>query len=153
MKKYELTGGFKLHFGIKLWRIKALVDIEGVCKIGDLGGYVQSENNLDQSGNAWVSGEAQVYGNAWETSPLYIQGTKCAAYMCDSRRFAVGCQKYTFAGWHKFWRKIAANNGFTEAEQKEYIMYFNLACERYGKTEYKVSFEDESGNEDIDEDV
>ena len=120
-------------------------------------GNAQVYGNAWVYGDAWVYGNAQVYGNArvygdaWKTSPLYIQGTKYAAYMCDSRRFAVGCQRYTFAGWHKFWREIAKRNGFTKEEQKEYIMYFNLACERYGKVEYKVSFEDESGKGEVDE--
>lgn len=92
-----------------------------------------------------------MYGDAWVKSPLYIQGTSYAAYMYDSRRFAVGCQRYTFEGWHKFWRRIAAKNGLTAEEQREYIMYFNLACDRYGKPECKVSFDDDSGNGEVDE--
>lgn len=31
---------------------------------GEKGGFVESENNLSQSGNAWVSGDAWVSGNA-----------------------------------------------------------------------------------------
>lgn len=51
--------------GKKLFRIKALVDIEeyGVKK-GDLGGWIEKEDNLSQSGNAWIFGEARVYGDA-----------------------------------------------------------------------------------------
>lgn len=64
MKKYELTNEIKnLPGGVVLYRIRALKDFADV-KAGDLGGFVQSESNLDQDGNAWVYRDAQVYGNA-----------------------------------------------------------------------------------------
>ena len=67
--KYELTDETIKFSGKTLYRIKALKSF-GKVKAGDLGGYIQSENNLSQDGNAWVSvnakvfGEAMVYGNA-----------------------------------------------------------------------------------------
>lgn len=51
MKKYELTTDTKLKFGRKLFRIKALMSF-GEIKEGELGGYVECENNLSQDGNA-----------------------------------------------------------------------------------------------------
>ena len=44
--------------------------------VGQLGGFVESEKNLDQSlsGNAWVSGDAQVYGNAWVYGDAEVYG-------------------------------------------------------------------------------
>ena len=57
MKKYELTTDTKMVLGRKLFRIKALVSF-GNVKIGDLGGYIEKEENLSQEGNAWVSGNA-----------------------------------------------------------------------------------------------
>ena len=63
MKKFELTSEFVTFLGKKLFRIKALVSF-GDVKEGELGGLVEKEENLDQSGNAWVSGDARVYGNA-----------------------------------------------------------------------------------------
>ena len=65
-KKYELTDEFiEIFGGKKLYRIKALVSF-GVVVAGQLGGFIESEKNLDQSlsGNAWVSGNARVYGSA-----------------------------------------------------------------------------------------
>ena len=65
-KKYELTGEFIEHWsGKKLYRIRALVSF-GVVVAGQLGGFVESEKNLDQSlsGNAWVSGDARVRSHA-----------------------------------------------------------------------------------------
>ena len=63
MKKYELTKETLTYFGKTLYRIKALKDFSNVKK-GDLGGFVESEDNLSQTGNAWVFGDAKVYGDA-----------------------------------------------------------------------------------------
>lgn len=48
-----------------LRRIRALRDIpcHGV-KAGDLGGYIKDEKNLSHEGDAWIGGEAYVYGDA-----------------------------------------------------------------------------------------
>ena len=66
MKKYELTNETKtLADGTVLHRIRALRDIprHGV-KAGELGGFVEKENNLSQDGDAWISDDARVSGNA-----------------------------------------------------------------------------------------
>ena len=64
MKKFELTSEFITNIsGTKLFRIKALVEF-GNIKAGELGGYIEKEENLDQDGNAWVFGNARVCGNA-----------------------------------------------------------------------------------------
>lgn len=61
MKKYKLTGETKLWFDKTLYRIRALIDIkeQGVKK-GDLGGWVETEENLSHDGAAWVGGLAVV---------------------------------------------------------------------------------------------
>lgn len=64
MKKFELTSEFITNvFGVKLFRIRALIEF-GDVKAGDLGGYIEKEENLDHDGNAWVTGNARVYGDA-----------------------------------------------------------------------------------------
>lgn len=64
MKKFELTTEFVTSiFGKKLFRIKALVAFGNVEK-GELGGFVEKEENLSQKGNAKVSGNAVVSGDA-----------------------------------------------------------------------------------------
>ncbi len=60
MNKYELTKETKEHYGTKVFRIKALRDFSDVKK-GDLGGWIQSEANLSQTGDCWVYGEFIVY--------------------------------------------------------------------------------------------
>lgn len=70
-KKYELTEEFKeietLREGwlqkIKVYRIRALRAFADV-KIGDLGGFVETKQNLSNMGNAWVCGDAKVCDNA-----------------------------------------------------------------------------------------
>lgn len=64
MKKYELTTNVKTGFGRKLFQIKALVSF-GDVTAGDLGGYIEKEENLSHDGNAWVYDDAWVFGNAW----------------------------------------------------------------------------------------
>ncbi|MBS9022837.1 hypothetical protein KEQ40_19390 [Escherichia coli] len=65
-KKYELLKDQAVVVdGVTLYRIRALRDISwrGV-KAGDLGGWVASERNLSQRGDAWVYGDAKVSGDA-----------------------------------------------------------------------------------------
>ena len=63
MKKYELTDETKVFKGVELHRIKALESFGNVKK-GELGGWIESEKNLSQCGDAWVGGHATVYDNA-----------------------------------------------------------------------------------------
>ena len=69
MKKFELTTESIDVNGVKLYRIKSLINF-GAVKAGKLGGYVEKEENLSQVdtawvfGNAWVSGNARVYDDA-----------------------------------------------------------------------------------------
>jgi len=62
MKKYKLTSIKKEVYGITLFQIQALKDFGNVKK-GELGGWIEKEDNLSQNGNAWVSGNARVYGD------------------------------------------------------------------------------------------
>ena len=73
MKKYELTSEYIEVFGRKLFRIKALIAF-GSIEVGELGGYVETENNLSQSGNAWVYGDARVSGNARVSDNARVYG-------------------------------------------------------------------------------
>ena len=67
MKKYEFTGETKeiklLFRTAVLHRIRATVSF-GFVKIGDLGGWIEKEENLSHEGKAWVCGDAEVCGDA-----------------------------------------------------------------------------------------
>jgi hypothetical protein len=73
VKKYELTSETKVFLGKTLYRIKALVQF-GNVNAGDLGGWIEKEENLSQSGNAWVYGDARVSGNAWVYGNAEVSG-------------------------------------------------------------------------------
>ena len=106
MKKYELTNETKtLAGGTVLHRIRALRDIPrfGV-KAGELGGFVEEENNLSQDGKAWVfdnaevSGNAKVYGNAevYGNSDYMVikniwSSGRWFTYTRSNKKWAVGC--------------------------------------------------------------
>ena len=64
MKKFELTTNTKMFLGKKLFQIKALISF-GNVEAGELGGYIEKEENLSQAGDAWVAGNARVTGDAW----------------------------------------------------------------------------------------
>ena len=58
--KYEFTGETKkvsLFRNITVRRIRATIAF-GVVKAGDLGGWIEKEENLSQEGDAWVYGNA-----------------------------------------------------------------------------------------------
>ena len=64
VKKYELLIDDTYEFfDVTVFRIKALISFGNVKK-GELGGYVEKEDNLCHSGNAWVYDDAKVRGNA-----------------------------------------------------------------------------------------
>ena len=73
MKKYELTAEFIEKWGKKLFRIKALISF-GSVEAGELGGYVEKEDNLAQDGDAWVCDDAWVYGNARVYDDAWVYG-------------------------------------------------------------------------------
>ena len=67
MKKFEFTGETKtislLFRTATLHRIRAVEEF-GLVKVGDLGGWIEKEENLSHEGKAWVYGDAEVWGNA-----------------------------------------------------------------------------------------
>ena len=74
MKKFELTAEFVTNvFGKKLFRIKALVAFGNVEK-GELGGFIEKEDNLSHDGEAWVYGDARVSGNALVSGDARVYG-------------------------------------------------------------------------------
>ena len=62
-KKYELTDETIKVCGHVLHRIKSLRSFDDVKK-GDLGGFIEKEENLSHEDDCWVYGNAKVYGDA-----------------------------------------------------------------------------------------
>lgn len=75
MKKFEFTGETKtisLFFRTAtLHRIRAVAEF-CLVKIGDLGGWIEKEENLSHEGKAWVWGNAKVWGNAEVFSASHV---------------------------------------------------------------------------------
>lgn len=64
-KKYKLDENDTITDGGQtLYRIIALIAIGTNVSVGDKGGYIETEKNLSHAGNAWVSGNARVSGDA-----------------------------------------------------------------------------------------
>ena len=84
MKKYEITD-IAHPDNPNLHRIRAVTDLTEDVLAGMLGGYVESYDNLDQEGRAWISEDAiacenaVVCGDAVLTDHAVARGN---AYVC-----------------------------------------------------------------------
>ena len=96
-KKYEFTEETIEVSERTLHRIKAIRDF-GYVKAGELGGFIEKEENLSHEGNCWVynvakvygdaevCGDAKVHGNAWVYGNAYVCGNAevyGVAKVCD----------------------------------------------------------------------
>ena len=92
--KYKMTDQTKRFKGHTLHRIVALRDFNDV-KTGDLGGWIESYNNLDQDGDCWIyhKGKAfessNVNDNAIVTHHGIIRGNAIATNCSKIEHFAV----------------------------------------------------------------
>lgn len=83
MNKYELTDEAITVYSRTLYRIRALREIARYgIKAGELGGYIEREENLSQHGDCWVYGDAVVNGNAWVSDNAVV--TENAAVSGDA---------------------------------------------------------------------
>ena len=72
-KKFKLTDNVNEFNGIRVYQIKALRNFGNVTK-GDLGGWVEKEENLSQIDDAWIDENAVVFGNAYVFGNALISG-------------------------------------------------------------------------------
>ena len=85
-KKYEFTGETKVWFGFTLHRIRAVISF-GKVEAGELGGWIEEEENLSHYDSAWVCDNAlvydnaRVYDNAWVCDNARVCGN---ARVCDN---------------------------------------------------------------------
>jgi carbonic anhydrase/acetyltransferase-like protein (isoleucine patch superfamily) len=71
-KKYELTEETKVVGDVTLHRIRALRDF-GNVKAGDLGGWIEKEENLSHEGECWVFDDAMVFQSATVSGDAHIR--------------------------------------------------------------------------------
>ena len=109
MNKYELTGTFKINFfGKKVFQIKALISF-GNVKAGDLGGYIEKEDNLSHKGNAWVSGNADYttikgFGSCFRNTTFF---------RCKDKYIRVACGCF-YGTIEEFKEKVKETHGKTK---------------------------------------
>ena len=72
-KKYEMTEETMVICGETLHRIRALKTF-GEVEAGQLGGWIEKEENLSHEGEAWVGGDARVRENARVEGEACIEG-------------------------------------------------------------------------------
>ena len=85
-KKFELLLDDTIEvFGRKLFRIKATTDFGDVEK-GELGGYIEKEENLSHYGDAWVESQKDyiVFKNSWSSFRWFT-------YTRSNKMWRVGC--------------------------------------------------------------
>ena len=127
MRKFELTTDTKMFLGRKLFRIKALISF-GNVRAGDMGGYIEKEENLSQSGNAWVSGNAD-YATASGFGSEYRTTTFFKLKNSDEIGVRCGC----FYGTLKeFKEKVKETHGETK-KAKEHLMLADLMEYRFSE--------------------
>ena len=125
MKKYELLKhDVKISIsGVPLFRVRYL-------KTNILGGYIQSEKNLSQEGDAWIGGDARIGGNAWIVGDDFLVvgplGSRRAALTItrtkDGQLYAAtGCYHGPIA---EFLRRVEATHG-----QSCHVVAYRLAIE------------------------
>ena len=116
MKKYRLTEETTKVGNRPLYRIQALRDFGNVTK-GDIGGYIESEKNLSQDGdawvygNAWVSGNARVYGNAWVYGDARVSGNAQVSGDADIKTTGDICSMSGFGSEYRTTTAFRTKNG------------------------------------------
>ena len=123
MKKYSFTGETKVVFGITLKQIKAEASFGCVVK-GEVGGWIEKSENLDSSGDAWV------FGDAWEITPLCIHATRFSVSVSSKTIISIGCERHTAEVWDRDGEKIGRAHGFTETQMAEYRLYIDI-CKKW----------------------
>ena len=150
MKKFKLTSEFIVDIsGVKLFRIKALIEF-GNVKAGDLGGYIEKEENLSHMGDAWVSDDARISGDAQVFGDARVSGDKDYAYahgfgsvnrtttFFRLKDGGVGVRCGCFYGTlAQFRDKIRETHGETKKAQ-EYLMLADLMELRFEEDENEV---------------
>ncbi|MDO9965761.1 hypothetical protein Q7413_10475 [Glaesserella parasuis] len=129
-KKYELLKDDTVeHFGTTLYRIKALITF-GLVGAGQLGGYIETEKNLDHSGNAWVYDNALVYGDARVYGNARVFGN---AWMCGNARVFGNAWVRSFAVISErkmiFWASnVGSENGTLTVSNGKFGLIVTRGC-------------------------
>ena len=111
--------------GVKLFRIVALTSFLSV-NVGDRGGYIEKENNLSQSGNAWVSDDAEVL---WISKVGSSKGTLTVFKTKDGYKLTRGC----FLGTMEEFKNEVSKKSDSDESKKEYELLMSFIEYKFNK--------------------
>ena len=139
MKKYELTDDIITKpNGDVLHRIKAVRDFRNV-KIGDVGGYIEKEENLSHDDDAWVYDDAWVRGDAQvRCNRDYFYDHGCGReqrtttfFRTKDGKIGVSCGCF-YGDIDEFRKKVKETHGDSKMAE-EYLMLADFNEFRFGK--------------------
>lgn len=140
-KKFELTEKYVVNeLGTKLYQIKCTKTFKYV-KEGELGGYIEKEENLSQEGNARMSGNAQVSGNACLKSDADHCGFDCFgssnrhthAYLTSDNTVEITCG--CFRGSIEEFEKKVKNTHAGTVYENQYNAIINVIKIKFGSAQ------------------
>ena len=104
-KKYELLLDNKIEYeGKILYRIKALKDFRDITgfiiNAGELGGYIESENNLSQEDGSWVCCNSHVCGDAIIRDSIIKDSVIKDSHICEAVIFDSDIEYSTIQNSH-----------------------------------------------------
>ena len=142
-KKYELLKNDTITApnGKTLYRIKSLINF-GVVVAGSLGGYIEKEDNLAHSGNAWVSDNArvsdnaQVYGDALVSDNARVCSKKALVWFSN-----VGTEYGTLTVFKTKEGKLFASRGCFKGTVDEFLAKSAKVHNERIKREYRLLIE------------
>ena len=95
----------------------------GVMRGGVMRGGVMC-GGVMRGGEMWGG---EMWGGEWETSPLFVQGSKHCLANAKPGYLQIGCRCESYLWWaSKEALQFARDNGYTAAEIKEYKAYIAL---------------------------
>lgn len=91
-----------------------------------------------------VSGDARIYGNAWEFSPLQAKGVSICFHMFTHRTANRTPARHTAIEWKRHSYR-SESNGYTKDQIEEYGLIVNMAAQwlemKFGGKERKENAE------------
>lgn len=125
--KYVITSNVLTIDNRDFFQVKALKDF-GSVKAGDLGGYIQSSENLSQEGNCWIGqdvvlmDDARVEDNAVVTGDSVVRNNGCVrgyahvrnTTVCDNA--VVEGTAYIIGGFHDYNSIVIKDNAIVRGD-------------------------------------
>ena len=136
-KKYELLKNDTVTApnGKTLYRIKSLIDFD-VVVASSLGGYIEKEDNLTHTGNAWVFNDARVFGEAKVYGDAQVSGNDDLVWFSN-----VGTEQGTLTVYKSKDDSLLATRGCFSGTVDEFLAKSAEVHNERIKREYRLLIE------------